>query len=683
MSVFSTRKKSSLNCFLSVFVAFFMGMFSLLLRGAESNETYETFTQEQFDQGLILYEAHCANCHGRELQGAVASSLKGRVFRDTWQKPGVDVDDLYYIIKTNMPPERPGLLNEEELLPILAFVLGNNGVAAGSSELIGKGEYLESIQIPTEELSGEVATYIRGDQGSVPRGAGPDLNALKNAPEDGSNWLYHTGDYAGTRYSPLSQIDKDNARNLQVVCLHQLGGEEYFQTGPLVYEGVMYLTAGPKTIAIDASNCRTLWSHTWQYRDRFWASTNRGVAIKDGYVVRGTTDGYLLSLDALDGSLLWARQVANSLEAEHFTMAPMIYEDLVLIGPAGGAYGISGWIGAFRLDDGAPVWKFHTVPGAMNNEDESWGNPLGIKIGGGAIWTPLSLDVDTETLYVAVTNPAPDFPAALRPGDNLYTNSVLALNIKSGELKWYRQLIPADDHGWDLTQVSPLYSAEINNIEYELLATVGKDGLLRVLDRNSQSILFEEAVTTRLNVEAPVTVDGTYTCPGVLGGVLWNGAALEKNEHLLITPSVNLCSTFYRARETRYIEGRDYFGGTVISDPETLAGFITAVDNRTGELVWQYQSSLPVVAAVTTTAGGLVLGGELSGDFLILDSSNGQPLYRFNTGGAIGGGVVSYAVGDQQYIAVASGRPSPSQVNGEVGAPTVIIFSLPQENAEL
>jgi alcohol dehydrogenase (cytochrome c) len=295
------------------------------------------------------------------------------------------------------------------------------------------------------------------------------------------------------------------------------------------------------------------------------------------------------------------------------------------------------------------------------------------------VWTPLSLDVETESLYVAVTNPAPDFPADLRPGDNLYTNSVLSLDVLSGELNWYRQLLPADDHGWDLTQVSPLYEAVIQGEQRALVTSVGKDGVMRVLDRITSEPMFQAEVTLQQNTEAPVTTTGTYSCPGVLGGVLWNGSALDKNSTVLVTPSVNLCSTFYRALETRYIEGEDYFGGTVVSDPATLSGWITAVDGVNGQLRWKYESELPVVAAVTTTAGGLVLAGEMNGDFIVLDSASGKRLYRFNTGGAIGGGIISYAVEGKQYIAVASGRPSPTQVNGESGSPTLVIFSLPEE----
>lgn len=509
-------------------------------------------------------------------------------------------------------------------------------------------------------------------QAASPLGAGPSVEALSRAAEEGSNWLYHTRDYAGTRYSPLTQIDRSNVAGLRPVCINQLGNESDFQTGPLVFDGVMYLTSGAETLALNAANCRLMWRHIWEYQDQSLSTVNRGVAIQDGYVVRGTSDGYLIALDSLNGELLWSRQVAQPEKGEYFTMAPMIYDDAILIGPAGGDNGVSGWVAAFSLVDGETLWRFATVPTISGVAS----NPLGIRIGGGSLWTPLSLDIENEALYIAVTNPAPNFSPVLNPDNNLYTNSIVSLNVKNGQLNWYKQLIPADDHGWDLTQVSPLFSTQIAGVERSLIATTGKDGLLRVLDRNSHEELYQSDVTVQLNVDAAVTLNGTYTCPGVLGGVLWNGPALAPEAELLITPSINLCSTFYRSQEVRYTQGRNYYDGTATPDFATLSGWLTAVDIKTGSLAWQYETALPMIAAVTTTAGGLVLSGEMDGDLLVLDSANGTVLYRFNTGGAIGAGVVTYEVAGRQYIAVASGHPSEYQVNGEMGAPTLLVFAL-------
>ena len=228
-----------------------------------------------------------------------------------------------------------------------------------------------------------------------------------------------------------------------------------------------------------------------------------------------------MALNATTGALVWAVKAADASQGETFTMAPMLFEDLVLIGPAGSENAINGWVGAFRLRDGSPVWKFQTVPGAAMAGSESWKNAQGVKVGGGAVWTPFTLDAEKGELFVAVTNPAPDFAAAVRPGDNRYTNSMVSLDVRSGKLLWYKQMVPNDSHDWDLTQVSPLFQAKVNGRESRLLATVGKEGILRTLDRDNHEVVYSTAVTTIKNAGTPVTKEEAVACPAYWAG--WNG----------------------------------------------------------------------------------------------------------------------------------------------------------------
>jgi alcohol dehydrogenase (cytochrome c) len=362
---------------------------------------------------------------------------------------------------------------------------------------------------------------------------------------------------------------------------------------------------------------------------------------------------------------------------ETFTMPPLVFEDLVLIGPAGSENGISGWVGAFRLKDGSPVWKFRTVPGASDPKSEEWKNPKKIRLGGGAVWTPFSLDAERGELFVAVTNPAPDFPAHLRPGDNRYTNSVVVLDVRTGKLLWHKQTVPNDSHDWDLTQVSPLFTASVKGRPARLVATVGKDGILRTLDRDNREILYQAEVTTIKNYDQPVTPQGVEACPGVLGGVEWNGPALHPELNTLFVNAVDWCFKFWAAESVRYIPGRGYMGGFMqpASKPK---GRLTAIDASTGAIRWTYESKWPLVSAVTATAGNLVFTGELTGDFLALDARTGDVLFRFPTGGAIGGGVVTYELDGKQYVAVMSGRPSQFWTFDNPGAPTIFLFTLPR-----
>jgi alcohol dehydrogenase (cytochrome c) len=405
---------------------------------------------------------------------------------------------------------------------------------------------------------------------------------------------------------------------------------------------------------------------------------NRGVALKDGRLVRGTPDGYLLALSSETGAVLWARRVARPEEGETFTMAPLVFDDLVLIGPAGSENNIQGWVGAFRLSDGSPVWRFNTVPKPGEPGYETWENPEGIPVGGGAVWTSFSLDPQTGDLYVPVTNPAPDLPVHLRKGENLYTNAVVCLDVRTGKRRWHRQLVPNDSHDYDLTHASPLISASVGGKTRRLVVTAGKDGFLRTLDRETHEVLYETPVTTIENAETPVTTTPTRACPGVLGGVEWSDPAFHPGTGLLYVPAVDWCATFTAFEETRHIPGKNYMGGTAKLDPpEQSQGWLTAVDASTGAVKWRYRSPRPMVASVTATAGNLLLTGELTGDFLALDARTGEELYRFNTGGPMGGGIVTYAGGGKQLIAAASGSPSSFWVDKNPGAPTIVVFALP------
>jgi alcohol dehydrogenase (cytochrome c) len=310
---------------------------------------------------------------------------------------------------------------------------------------------------------------------------------------------------------------------------------------------------------------------------------------------------------------------------------------------------------------------------------ETWKNPKGIPMGGGAVWTAFALDIENGDLHVAVTNPSPDLPVHLRQGDNLYTNSIVTLDVRTGKLRWHRQLVPNDSHDWDVTHATPIFNATINGATRRLVVTAGKDGMLRALDRETHRVLYETPTTTRLNADTPVITTPLRACPGVLGGSQWNGPAYNSGTNLLYVPAVDWCSTFSAFEQVRFIPGKLYMGGKSDLDPaEKAQGWLTAIDASTGVVKWKYRSPRPMVAAVTTTAGNLLLTGELTGDFVAFDARNGDVLYRFNTGGPVGGGIVTYAAGGKQYIAVASGSPSNFWVERSPGAPTIVVFALPR-----
>jgi alcohol dehydrogenase (cytochrome c) len=646
------------------------------------------FTAAQATRGKLVYEQSCAACHGASLEGGSAPSLAGRSFEVRWRLPTLTLDDLFYVVRTQMPPKAAGTVSLEDHAAALAYILAANGYAAGPTPLeLGSpglnakfawaGKYLTDEGDTAD--SGTGADVLAADADAAPGVDGPDQATL-DAGGRSTDWLVNAHDYAGTRYSPLDQVNVGNAMNLAPACMFQVGEKDNFQTGPIVHRGTLYLTTARSTIALDAATCRVKWRRAWKLRGDIAFNRNRGVAIKDGKLVRGTPDGYLVALSTETGAQLWARRVANPNAGETFSMAPVIYDDLVLIGPAGSELNLKGWVGAFRLVDGSPVWRFNTVPHPGEPGYETWHNPKNIPMGGGGVWTSFSVDTATGDVHLAVTNPAPDIPVQLRLGDNLYTNSIVVLDIRTGKLRWYRSIVPKDSHDWDLTHAMPLFTATINGRPRRLVTTAGKDGMLRVLDRDTHAVMYSTAVTTIENAASPVTTTPKRVCPGVFGGVQWSGPSYSAHTAMLYVPAVDWCATFSADVEARYIPGHVYLGGDVDMDPPGKAqGWLTAIDAATGAVKWKYRSPRPMVASVTTTAGDLVFTGELTGDFLALDARSGAVLYRFNTGGPMGGGIVTYEAGGRQYIAAASGTPSVFWVDKNGGAPTLVVFALPQQ----
>ena len=638
------------------------------------------FTDAQATSGEGLYRQSCASCHGAALTGGTAPPLAGPAFQASWANPRVTLADLFFIMRTTMPPRASSSLSPQDHAAVFAYILKANGFPSGASTLTAASEQLEIEHLQAEGARTPARpappAFIAGAPGAAPATTGPDQGTL-NGSAQSTDWLFHTHDYSGTRFSPLQEINTGTAARLGPACMFQVGERDNFQTGPIVYSGTMYVTTMTSTIALDAATCRVKWRHRWQTRDDLGFQRNRGIGLKDGRVVRGTPDGYLLALNADTGTLLWARQVATPAAGETFTMAPLVFEDLVLIGPAGSENNLQGWVGAFRLADGSPVWRFNTVPKAGEPGYETWKNPKGIPMGGGAVWTAFALDIENGDLHVAVTNPSPDLPVHLRQGTNLYTNSIIVLDVRTGKLRWHRQLVPNDSHDWDVTHATPMFTATVDGKMRRLVATAGKDGMLRALDRDTHGVVYETAVTTRENAETPVITTPLRACPGVLGGSQWNGPAYNPGTNLLYVPAVDWCATFSAFEQVRFIPGKLYMGGRTDLDPPAKAqGWVTAVDASTGAVKWKYRSTRPMVAAVTTTAGNLLLTGELTGDFVVFDARSGDVLYRFNTGGPIGGGIVTYATGGRQYIAVASGSPSNFWVDQSPGAPTIVVFAL-------
>jgi alcohol dehydrogenase (cytochrome c) len=501
------------------------------------------------------------------------------------------------------------------------------------------------------------------------------------------DWGYADHDIAGTRYSHLQQITTANVSHLVKACAYSFPDKEPSQTAPIVSAGKIYVTSAHYTVAIDGTDCHVIWSSTWTPREHEPLNSQRGAALAAGKVIRGTSDGFLLALDAKDGHTLWAKQIADPKEGYFISMPPLVHGNLIYIGPAGAETAARGWVGAFRLKDGKQVWRFNIVPDDGEPGANTWGpNPAARKHGGGNLWTPMSFDVQKNLLYVPGGNAAPDLYDDDRPGDNLYTNSLIALDATTGHLAWYRQFVPHDVHDYDVSHVAPVFRTMIGGAARNVIASTGKDGLLRLVDRDSKEIIYSVPFTNRLNVEAPVTRTPLRVCPGTLGGEEWNGSSYYAKQNLLIVPATDWCAQFNKDAtppdpQKEHTNGF-YFGGQTKFDPWSAArGRLTAFDAATGREKWRYDAAKPLIAGVTTTAGGLIFTAELTGDLLVLDAGSGKVLLRRELGGPAGGGVVTYSAHGKQNVAVVSGIVGVyNLVAPEIGGgnTTVTVFRLPE-----
>jgi alcohol dehydrogenase (cytochrome c) len=512
--------------------------------------------------------------------------------------------------------------------------------------------------------------------------AAPSVTVSKPA---GGDWLYVDHDLAGTRYSPLNQITTQNVSQLTKVCAYSFPDKEPSQTAPIVSAGTMYLTTAHYTVAVDGSDCHVIWSSTWSPREHETLNTQRGAALSDGKIVRGTGDGFLLALDAKDGHMVWAKQIADPKEGHFISMPPLIHGNLIYVGPAGSEWAAKGWVGAFRISDGEQVWRFNIVPDDGKPGANTWGpDPAARKHGGGNLWTPLTFDEAKNLLYVPGGNPAPDIYDDDRPGDNLYTNSLIALDAKTGRLVWFRQFIPHDVHDYDVSHVGPMFKTTIRESTRNVVASTGKDGMLRLLDREAHDILYSVPFTNRLHAEEPVLTTPVRVCPATLGGQEWNGSAYSLKENLLVVPATDWCAEFKKDTtppdpNKEHTHGW-YFGGETTFDPWSAArGRITAFDASTGHEKWRYDAAKPMIAGVTTTEGDLIFTGELAGDLLALDVRSGKVLLRSPLDGPAGGGVVTYLARGVQNVAIVSGFVGIyNMVAPEIGGgnTTVTVFRL-------
>jgi alcohol dehydrogenase (cytochrome c) len=508
---------------------------------------------------------------------------------------------------------------------------------------------------------------------------------------DDADWETFNRDLEGTRHSPLSDIDTANVGRLRRVASFETRVQTSFQCGPIVVDGKLYCTTFKHTYAIDAVTGRLQWKDVADLKLSGLGS-HRGVAYDNGRIFRGYSHGWVVGFDADTGKRIWAVNVANPTKGESIPMAPIAWNDLVFVGNAGGDnYAVTGRIYGLDAKTGNKVWQFDTVPSSGPARD-TWENKS-LLPAGAATWTTYSLDPDKGVLYICAGNPAPDFAIGLRPGRNLYSNCLIALDARTGDMLAWIQPTRDDFHDWDLSAAPALISTRGGN---RLAALGGKDGFLYGIDIRGvdtslrenagvMRILYQTSVTRRFNTQQRFnTRTFVRFAPGSQGGVEWNGPAFDPASNLVLTPAIDWAVAVKLAPAAELVDKKpgDAWSGAHdggfgrLDPPSKWGGYLTATDADSGKKAWSYRSPTPVVAAVTTTAGGIVFAADLNGYVRAFNTRTGQHLWKDLVGRPIGGGIVTYEVGNKQYVAVAAGMTSPIWPTKKSTA-EIVIYALP------
>jgi len=510
--------------------------------------------------------------------------------------------------------------------------------------------------------------------------AAADQKALRAAQSDAASWLMYGRNYSGWRYSESAQINASNVARLSPQWMFQTGINGKFETTPLVEGGLMYIT-GPTNhaYALDLATGRQMWHY---YKpvpagvNACCGQVNRGFAMLGERLYKVNLEATLVALDPKTGNTIWESKIDDFKKGYSATVAPLVAKNLVVVGIAGAEMGTRDFLDAFDADTGKKVWRFWTVPAPGEPGGETWGGDSW-KRGGGSTWITGTYDPDLNLIYWGTGNPGPDMDGSVRPGDNLYTDSLLALDADTGKLKWHYQFTPHDVHDWDSTSDPVLLDVEHQGRKVKAVVMANRNGFYYVLDRATGKLLTAKPYTKVTWADAigangrPIlipgqdpTETGNKSCPGIGGGHNWQATTYSPQTALYYFTSTDGCQLYFKTHQ-EYVEGNWYQGSTTQGIPtEPSTGSVVAVRPATGEIAWKYPLVSSPTSGLLSTAGGLVFGGDREGYVFALDARSGKVLWKFQTGGVVIAPPVTYEFRGKQYVAVAAGE-------------TMITFALP------
>ena len=503
-------------------------------------------------------------------------------------------------------------------------------------------------------------------------GNGPSYEDLLNGFTDSGRWLTYSGDYSGKRHSPLKQITPDNIDELRSIWTFQSGtttrGRGWEGT-PLLDDGVLYVTGSNNYAwALDARTGRSFWEYRRNLPDDLTygasAPVNRGFGMLGNQLFMVTLDAHLMSFDRRTGEVLWERELADYQIGYSATLAPLILDNKVIVGISGGEYQTRGFIDAFDPVSGERIWRFNTIPGPGEPGSETWPeDPQVLAQGGGGTWMNGSFDPDLNLIYWGVGNPNPDYYDENRPGDNLYTDSIVALDADSGELRWHYQFTPHDVNDWDSNHMPVLANIEWQGESRRVVMVGNRNGFFYVLDRVTGEFLLGEPFTATTWAREigddgrPIVVnDGSLGClPDPWGSTNFYPPTFFPGLDLFILTARETCAT-YVPEEPADTRGQSNFGGTVFIDTEVGYGALRALDVHTGQLEWEFRYPSPTFGGVMSTASGLVFAGDHEGNFMAFDAESGENLWHYQTGSRIwGAAAITYMLDGLQYVMIPSG----------------------------
>src|SRR6187399_1150258 len=512
---------------------------------------------------------------------------------------------------------------------------------------------------------------------------------LLRASEEPQNWITHSGGYASQRHSLLTQITPSNVKNLEMkwILPNQVFGA--WQSTPLVVDGVMYVTQRPNDVlAVDARTGRVFWQYRYTNSPDArvcCGANNRGLAILGSTLFMGTLDGHLIAIDAVGGRPLWNVALGDPALGYSITMAPLAVKDKILVGVGGGEYGIRGFVAAFDPATGKELWRFYTIPGPGERGHETWSGD-GWKTGGGSVWLTPSYDPALNLTYWGIGNPGPDWNAELRPGDNLFTDSVIALDADTGALKWHFQFTPNDTYDYDSVQVAVLADIDWRGTPTKTMLWANRNGFAYVLNRETGAFL-SGAPFVKVNWASGLDANGRPiptpqppgqpTWPGNQGGTNWYSPSFSPRTGLFYVSAWEDYASIFRKEPATYIPGRNFAGGghTVltpvpgapgprigrvnpINDWTDVVGHgsVIALDPQTMQRKWTFKQYDVTDGGILTTATDLLFTGGREGYFYALDARSGDVLWKASLGGQIVNGPITYAIDGKQYVAVISGN---------------------------